>query len=380
MLDNPREGWEKGGSLINLKGDRWVMQVFMKRKAAVLLSGVLAASLFLTGCSGNNASNEYVSVGGYKGIEVADIEEPEEIDDEKVDEYIESVRSQYSTLEEIKDRKVKSGDIVNIDFVGKMDGEAFDGGSSEGFNLEIGSGSFIPGFEDSIIGHKPEETFDWNGNFPDPYTNNPDFSGKEVTFTITVNYICGETILPELTDDFVQTVSEESKTVDEYRKEIEKQLTENSTLDFDLQLQDAAWQAVLEKAEIKGYPDGELEKVKEQLMDPYKEAAEAEEIELEDFLQQYYGVNEEEFEKQAEEAAKNSIEQKLVAQVIAEKEKLLPSDAELEKEYENLAEDYGYEDVDSMKKAAGDEEILKEIVIQNRVREFLAKHAIQVKG
>lgn len=250
---------------------------------------------------------------------------------------------------------------------------------SEGFNLEIGSGSFIPGFEDSIIGHKPGESFEWNGNFPDPYTRNPDFSGKDVTFTITLNYICGETILPELTDDFVQTVSEESKTVAEYKKEITKRLTDTGTADFDAQLQEAAWQAVLEKAEIKGYPDGELEKVKEQLMDPYKEAAEAEEIELKDFLRQYYGLNEEEFEKQAEDAAKDSIKQKLVAQIIAEQEKLAPSDAELEKEYETLAEDYGFEDVDSMKKAAGDEEILKDIIIQNRVREFLAENAVQVK-
>ncbi len=335
--------------------------------------------MLLAGCSGNNASNEYVSVGGYKGIEVEDIEEPEEIDDEKVDEYIQAVLSQYSTQEEIKEGEVKSGDTVNIDFAGKMDGEEFDGGSSEGFNLEIGSGSFIPGFEDSIIGHKPGESFEWNGNFPDPYTRNPDFSGKDVTFTITLNYICGETILPELTDDFVQTVSEESKTVAEYKKEITKQLTDTGTADFDAQLQEAAWQAVLEKAEIKGYPDGELEKVKEQLMDPYKEAAEAEEIELKDFLQQYYGLNEEEFEKQAEDAAKDSIKQKLVAQIIAEQEKLAPSDAELEKEYETLAEDYGFEDVDSMKKAAGDEEILKDIIIQNRVREFLAENAVQVK-
>lgn len=219
--------------------------------------------MLLAGCSGNNASNEYVSVGGYKGIEVEDIEEPEEIDDEKVDEYIQAVLSQYSTQEEIKEGEVKSGDTVNIDFAGKMDGEEFDGGSSEGFNLEIGSGSFIPGFEDSIIGHKPGESFEWNGNFPDPYTRNPDFSGKDVTFTITLNYICGETILPELTDDFVQTVSEESKTVAEYKKEITKQLTDTGTADFDAQLQEAAWQAVLEKAEIKGYPDGELEKVKD---------------------------------------------------------------------------------------------------------------------
>lgn len=353
------------------------------KKKTVLLTGVIAASLALAGCSSNSVSNEYVSVGGYKGIEVADIEEPEEVDEETVDEYIQAVLSEHSMQEEIKDRKVKSGDTVNIDFVGKMNGEEFDGGSSEGYNLEIGSGSFIEGFEDSIIDHKPGETFDWNGKFPDPYTNNPDFSGKDVTFTITVNYICGEVTVPELTDEFVKTVSEESKTVEEYKKEIEEQLTKGGTENFDLQLQDAAWKAVFEKAEIKGYPDGELEKVKKQLMEPYEKQAETEEMELADFLQQYYQVSEEEFEKQAEDYAKNSIEQKLVAEAIAEQENLLPADSELEKEYETLAENLGYEDVDSLKKAAeasGDpEEVLKDIIIQNRVREFLAENAIQVK-
>ncbi len=355
----------------------------MKRKTAVLLTGVLAASVIMTGCSGNRASNEYVSVGGYKGIEVADIEEPKEVDEETVDEYIQAVLSQHSMQEEIKDRKVKSGDTVNIDFVGKMDGEKFDGGSSESYNLEIGSGSFIEGFEDSIIDHKPGETFDWNGKFPDPYTGNPDFSGKDVTFTITVNYICGEVTVPELTDEFVKSVSEESKTVEEYKKEIEKQLTEGGTSDFDLQLQDAAWKAVFEKAEIKGYPDGELEEVKTRLMDPIKQQAESEKMELADFLEQYYQLSEEDFEKQAEDYAKESIEQKLVAWAIAEEENLVPGDSEWEKEYEALAEEMGFGDVDALKeaaKASGDpEEVLQDVIVQNRVREFLAEYAIQVK-
>ncbi len=337
----------------------------------------------LAGCSGNRASNEYVSVGGYKGIEVADIEEPKEADEETVEEYIQAVLSQHSMQEEIKDRKVKSGDTVNIDFVGKMNGETFDGGSAEGYNLEIGSGSFIEGFEDSIIDHKPGETFDWNGNFPDPYTGNPDYSGKDVTFTITLNYICGEITVPELTDEFVKTVSEKSKTVEEYKKEIEKQLTEGGTEDFDLQLQDAAWKAVFEKAEIKSYPDGELEEVKTILMDPIKKQAENEKMELTEFLEKYYQMTEEDFEKQAEAYAKESVGQKLVAWVIAEEENLVPGDSEWEKEYEALAEKMGFGDVDALKKAAeasGEpEEVLKDVIIQNRVREFLAEYAIQVK-
>lgn len=351
----------------------------MKRKAAVLLIGAVAASVYLTGCSGNSASSDYVTVGGYREVEVEDIEEPGEVTDEDVDSYIEAVLAQYGTQEEITNRAVESGDTVNIDFVGKMDGEAFEGGSSEGYNLEIGSGAFIPGFEDGIIDHKPGETFDWNGNFPEDYSTNPDLAGKDVTFTITVNYICGETVLPELTDEFVQTVSEESKTVEEYREEIKKLLSENNTTDFDTTLQQSAWDAVMEKAEIKDYPEGEVEKYAQNLIDQYKAAAESYSMEYGDFLQQYYGVSEEDFEAQVNEAAEQSIKEKVVAEAIAEEEDLAPkNEEEWQKEYEALAEEYGYEDADSLMEAA-DEDSLKTIILINRVKEYLAENAVQVK-
>ena len=115
----------------------------MKKKLAVLVAGTLAASMLLSGCSSNDASNDYVTVGGYKGIEVDDVEEPAEVTDDDVNNYIEAVRNQYATSEQITDRGVIAGDTVNIDFVGKIDGEAFDKGSAEGYDLQIGSGSFI---------------------------------------------------------------------------------------------------------------------------------------------------------------------------------------------------------------------------------------------
>lgn len=350
----------------------------MKRKIAGLLVGVLTVSVLASGCSSNSVSNDYVSVSGYKEVEVEDIEEPDEVTDERVEEYIEAVLTQYGTQEEITDRAVESGDTVNIDFVGKMDGEAFDGGSSEGYNLVIGSGSFIDGFEDSIIGHMPGETFDWNGNFPDAYSNNPDLAGKAVTFTITVNYICGETTYPELTDEFVQTISEESKTVEEYKEEIKKTISETETVDFDSALQTAAWDAVLEKAEVKEYPEGEVEELTQNLVDQYKTTAESFEMEYADFLQQYYGMTEEDLEEQAKTAAEQSVKERLVAEAIADKEKLTPSADEWQVKYEELAEEYGYADVDALMEVA-DEDTLQQIVLVNIVKEFLAEHAIQVK-
>ena len=159
----------------------------MKKKTALLLAGVLACSAAPRGVFREQASNEYVTVGGYKGIEVDKVSDKQEVDDEDIDNYIGSVQQQ--NLTEVTDRPVQEGDIANIDFVGKMDGQEFDGGSGQGYDLTIGSGQFIDGFEDSIIGHNTGDTFDWNGSFPDPYSANPDFSGKPVTFTITVNSI-----------------------------------------------------------------------------------------------------------------------------------------------------------------------------------------------
>ena len=110
----------------------------MKRKAALLLAGMLVCSAALAGCSGGNqASNDYVTVGGYKGIEVDKVADQEEVTDEDIDNYIASVQQQNA--QEVTDRPVQEGDIANIDFVGKMDGQEFDGGSGQGYDLTIGS-------------------------------------------------------------------------------------------------------------------------------------------------------------------------------------------------------------------------------------------------
>ena len=359
-------------------GENQTERCNMKKKIAVMLAGTAVCAMVMTGCSSNEASNDYVTVVGYKGIEVDKVDEAEEVTDESVENYINAVLAQNATEEEITDRPVESGDTVNINFVGKQDGVEFDGGTAENYALTIGSGSFIDGFEDSVIGHNIGDTYDWNGKFPDDYSNNPDLAGKDVVFTITVNSISKSTT-PELTDEFVKTVSEESSTVEEYKKEIKKTLEENASTDYDSALQDAAWTAVLEKAEVKKYPEEELKEMTDSLIQQYKDAAEYYQMDYEEFIEQQMGYSLEEFEKQVDLAAKESIKSKLVAEVIGEKEKLVPADEDMEKEFEKLAEEYGYESVDALKEAA-DEDSLKTIVIQNNVKEWLAEHCIQVKN
>ena len=190
----------------------------MKRKSAIAFAAVLACSAVLTGCQESKGlETKDLKITQYKEVEVDQVEKPEEVTAEAVDEYIESILKVNAETVKVKDRAVEKGDTVNIDFVGKIDGKAFDGGSAEGYSLEIGSDAFIPGFEDSVIGHKIDETFDWNGSFPDDY-GNKDYAGKDVVFTITVNSISRSNV-PELTDEFVKSVSKESTNVEEYKKQ-----------------------------------------------------------------------------------------------------------------------------------------------------------------
>lgn len=349
----------------------------MKRKLAVVLAGAMACAMLLTGCgSKNDASNEYVTLTGYKGIEVPAVEDAAEVTDEDVQNYIDSVLSQNATEETVTDRPVQEGDTAVISYVGVMDGVAFEGGSAENYPLVIGSDSFIEGFEDSIIGHSIGETFDWNGLFPENY-GNAELAGKPVVFTITVN---GITVYntPELDDAFVQTVSEESKTVDEYKEEVKKLLEESATTDYDYALENAAWSAVMEKAEVVKYPDGEVEELTASLIAQYEEMATYYGVDYETFLADYMGYTVEDFEAQAKVAAEESIKQSLVAKAIADAEKLVPTDDEYQAEYEVMCEEYGYENVDALIEAAGSEEDLQTIVIERIVIGWLAENCIQV--
>ena len=195
-----------------------------------------------------------------------------------------------------------------------------------------------------------------------------------MTFTITVNSI---NTLPELTDEFVQTVSEESRTVDEYREEVRAILEESAEENYNYSLEAEAWDAALEKAEMEKYPEDELGEIKDQLIQQYKDAAEAYGMSYDEFITSQMNTDVESFEAQAEEVAKQSLKEKYTARAIAEEENLTPADEEYEEHFQELAESYGFEDVDALKKAASEED-LKDMVLQEIVQEWLAKNCIQV--
>lgn len=351
------------------------------RLVCIALAAAVAGTL--AGCSGE-LSNEYVTVTQYKGLEVPQATATvEEVTDEQVDQMIEGTLSTYAERKEVKDRAAQEGDIVNIDYTGYLDGEAFDGGSAEGADLELGSGSFIgatddyAGFEEQIEGHNPGEEFDIQVQFPDPYTRNPDMSGAVADFHIVLNSITEENI-PELTDEWVKENSEESETVDEYREEIRSALEEEQQENVDSELASSVQSALLEKIEIKGYPEDEVNEQVAQLTDTYSQMAEMYGMELGEFLEAYMQITEEEFNEQVKEAAQTTAAFDEAVKLIADKQHLEPSDEEYEEKALEYAQAAGLDDVDAYEEQVG-EDLLRKVILREAVMDYLVDECIQVE-
>ena len=173
----------------------------MKKKIAVLAAGICALSLILTGCS-SEISNDYVTITKYKGVEIDKVDSTK-VSDDDVESQINSVLQSKATTTEVTDRAAHNGDTVTIDYEGKKDGVAFDGGTATDAQLTLGSGTFIDGFEDGVVGHNIGDTFDLDLTFPENY-GNEELAGQAVVFTVTLKAI-SQTDVPELTDEFVHT-------------------------------------------------------------------------------------------------------------------------------------------------------------------------------
>ena len=187
-----------------------------------------------------------VKLGEYKGIAVTVTEAS--VTDEEVENQIQQVLNSKAEYREV-DRAAQTGDQVNIDYKGLLDGEAFEGGTAEGYDLTLGSGSFIDGFEDGLVGAVKGDQKDLNLTFPDPYPNNPDLAGKAVVFEVTVNAV-KERSVPELTDEFVASVSPDDGTVEKYRESTRENLLEQKQLSIDNQRDTDILNAVVDNSEV----------------------------------------------------------------------------------------------------------------------------------
>ncbi|HIZ12798.1 MAG TPA: trigger factor [Candidatus Mediterraneibacter stercorigallinarum] len=348
-----------------------------KKMIAMILAAAVAGTL--AGCS-NELSNEYVTVTQYKGLEVSQVEDAE-VTDEQVEQVIQTNLESTAEKAAVTDRAAEMGDWVNIDFTGYMDGVAFDNGSAQAQDLQLGSGSYIgasgdyAGFEDQIAGHQTGEEFDITVQFPENYTE--EMAGKVADFHIVLNEIYTENV-PELTDEWVQSNSEDSENVDQYREEVRKQLEEQAEASVQSQLRSLVQEALLENIEVEKYPEDVVNKQIEEMETYYTQMAAMYGVELADFIETYLQTTEDDFNARIKEAAQQTAALDQAVLLIAEKENLEPSDEEYEERVKEYAEQAGMTDVDAYKEQVG-EDVLKNAIRIDVVTDYLVEECIQVE-
>lgn len=313
-----------------------------------------------------------VELGDYKGItvEYAENTDKAEVTDDEVESQVTALLEQNKTSKEVKDRAVKKGDVVNIDYKGTKDGVAFDGGTAEGYDLTIGSNSFIDGFEDGLIGAKIGETKKLNLTFPEKY-NNEELAGQKVVFEVKINSIRVEKT-PELTDEFVAEKTE-YKTVDEYKAGVKADLLSHKEWQVKLAKWNACWEAAVSNATVKSFEKQEIEDLKKEMTDYYTQMAQYYGMELEDYVTNM-GYTMEDFEKETEVSARTEAKKRLVAKKIAEVENITVSDEDYKNGVTGIRKAYGYEkDEDVIEKIT--EERLKDDFLTYKVEELIANNA-----
>lgn len=315
--------------------------------------------------SGINVA-DYVTLGEYKGIEVS-VDAPV-VTDEYLDSYIDYVLQSNMVTTEITDRPVEEGDIVNIDYEGKIDGVAFDGGTAQGYDLTIGSGTFIDGFEDGLIGAETGETVDVNVTFPENYQGE-EVAGKDAVFTVTVNSISVET-LPELTDEFVQGLDVGVNTVEEYRQYAYDLLMEEEQATHDSNAEIAVLEAVMAGSQIQDPPEDMTNRYYNRIIDNMTYYASLYGYDLETFLSMQ-GTSEDAIRESAVQAGQEII----VMQAIADAEGLSVTNEELDAEIETNAGSLGYDDVEEYR-ASLDVEGYREYMMSEKVLNFLLENAV----
>lgn len=318
-------------------------------------------------------TDEYVTIGEYTGLDVtvdtysfsdADVEEQMQAEFEYYVEYVDAY--EYTALQ--KDT-VENGDIVNLDYSGKKDGEAFDGGTAQGAHLEIGSGSFIPGFEDGLVGHTVGEAFDLPLTFPETYTN-ADLAGQEVVFEIKINSI-DERNMPEMTDEMIAGMGMEYQTVDAYREGIREYLQSACDEQNESGRTAAIWTAVYEKCEVKDAPQELVEDVQARIEANAQAYADYYGMSMDDFLQQSMGLTREEYDQQALESAQDTAKEKLAVAALAKQAGITLSDEDVNEYAQKEYEEYGYTSIEEMYADVGSGPYY-DYVLTEKVNEYLA--------
>ncbi len=312
-----------------------------------------------------------VKIENYKGIEVE--KTVAKATAEEVNNDIEAARMRNSRMIEITDRAAQDGDTAVIDYEGFVDGVAFEGGKGEKHPLKLGSGQFIPGFEEQIVGHNIGESFDVNVTFPAEY-HAEDLAGKAAVFKVTLHEIKFNE-LPELNDDFAKDVSE-FDTFAEYKADVKSKIQARHEKEAENKVEEQLIDALIEKLEAD-IPEAMVEAEAENLVRDYDNNLRMQGMNLSDFMK-YTGMNLDSLREQFKPRAERQVKTRLALEKIAEIEKIEVSDNDVEEEFKRIAEMYNI-DVEEVKKAIEADNLKKDLAVQKAV-DLVKKEAVIVKA
>ena len=348
------------------------------KKTACVLAATLALAT-LGGCGKKDSVDpdkfidkysKMCDLGEYKGVEYTKYETV--VTDEMLEQQIDSFLSQYATNEKVTSGKAKKGDIVNIDFVGTVDGVEFDGGSTMGggYDLELGSNSFIDDFEDQIVGHEVGDSFDVEVTFPQDY-GKEDLNGKDAVFAVTLNYI---TVVekPEYNDDFIASNTDYA-TVDEYETSLRDNMEKTYADSDDNYNKTAIMNVVVDNTKISEYPEQEAQDLIDETVENVQEEADQAGYDLATYVTARYGfAGEDDFRTYVTELVEDYLKEKIVVCAIAKAENITVSKDEIKDYKQTMIEKTGLDedDIDDYY----DEEDIMYYAISEKVVNFLLEN------
>lgn len=306
-----------------------------------------------------------VKLGDYKALEAKMLDT--DVTDEDVENDLKSMQDRNSRLVTVEDRAAEMGDTAEIDFEGFVDGVAFDGGKGENYPLELGSGSFIPGFEEQVAGHKVDDEFDVNVTFPEEYA--AELAGKDAVFKCKIHEIKAKE-LPELDDEFAKDVSE-FDTLDELKEDIKKGIAEKKEKDAKADFENQLLEQVVENMEAE-IPDCMFDQKCDEMVQDYAYRMQMQGLDLNTYLQ-YLGQTMDQFKAQMMEGAKKQVQVSIALDAIIEAEKIEATEEEIDAEVAKLAEQYGME-ADQIKAAVPADQLAKDINTKKAV-DFIVDNA-----
>lgn len=315
---------------------------------------------------------DYVTLGDYMGLNVQVV--PTSVTDAEVDEEAASSLRLYGdgVYETLTEGQVQLGDTANIDYEGKLDGEAFDGGTSKGYDLEIGSGQFIAGFEDGLIGVGIGETVDLNLTFPENYT--AELAGKEVVFTVTVNEVKR---MRELTDELVNEVtSGEFADLAAYKENVRATLEANAAEARENAIKTDLLSQIAATSEITEYPQELVDYSLAEMTNYYESFAAMYGMEFADFLEAYFGMTEEEYAEESLVVVKQNLQQELYVKAIAEAEGIEIDEEAYAIGCQKYMEDYGFGSEEALVEAIGGETTLRLSILLDNTYDYLVENAV----